>query len=44
MAYEATALTSELLRQDYSEKLIRKLDSESKENQRESMLKIIWDP
>ena len=44
MAYEATALTSELLRQDYySEKLTGKLDSEPKENQRESMSKIIWD-
>ena len=44
MAYEATALTSELLRQDYySEKLTGKLDSEHKEYQRESMSKIIWD-
>ena len=44
MAYEATALTSELLRQDYySEILTGKLDSEPKENQRESMSKIIWD-
>ena len=44
MAYEATALTSELLRQDYySEILTGKLDSETKENQRESMSKIIWD-
>ena len=44
MAYEATALTSELLRQDYySEILTGKLDSEPKENQRESMSKFIWD-